>query len=140
METVLSNEVIAEYLGNHQRRRAFLRFCDLDLLHAIVNESKAVIEAKEEEELARMALEEEKQRLIADATSKLRQLGVTPQEILEAYNPKPANKSGVKKTAYKHPITGVVTFWARRGRPPKELEDLVEKYGKAGLEQFALKE
>jgi len=154
METVLSNEVIADYLSNHQRRRAFLRFCGLDLLRSFHSESKAIIDAKEEEELARMALEEEKSKAIAAATEQLIALGVTPQEVLNALSSKPpakrnrgtkgngskgSTKNPVKKTAYRHPDTGHVIYWARRGQPPKELEDLVQKYGKEGLEQFIVK-
>ncbi|QYK83528.1 hypothetical protein IBG34_23320 (plasmid) [Aeromonas media] len=94
METVLSNEVIAEYLSTHQRRRAFLRFCSLDLLRVIVTESKAIIDAKEEEELAKMAQEEERQRAIDAATEQLRELGITPEEILQALTSKAAPKGG----------------------------------------------
>lgn len=139
METVLSNDSIAEYLTNHQRRRAFLRFCHIDLLRAIVNESKTVIDAKEEEELARMQREEEKQKAIAEATDRLRELGVTPQELQQAFVP-PAAKGGVKKTGYRRPDNGKVVYWSHRGRPPKDLEDLVAQYGKDGIKQFAVSE
>ncbi|HDX9006526.1 TPA: hypothetical protein RQO57_003591 [Aeromonas dhakensis] len=142
METVLSNELISEYLANHQRRRAFLRYCNLDVLRQLVADTQVIIDAKEEEELARMEVEEKKKNAIAGATRELLELGVTPEELVEALScskvGSPASK--IKQTAFKRPDTGEIVRWSRRGQVPKALRDLYEIHGRHGLEQFIVEE
>lgn len=141
METVLSNEAISDYLTNHQRRRALLRHCNLDLLRQLAADAQVIIDAKEEEELARMEQEEKKKKAIDEATRELLELGVTPEELLDALS---GNKAGsttskTKQTAFKRPDTGEIVFWARRGKVPKALRDLYEIHGRSGLDQFIVK-
>lgn len=142
METVLSNEAISEYLANHQRRRAFLRHCNLDSLRQLVADTQVIIDAKEEEELARMEQEEKKKKAIDDATRELMQLGVTPEEVFEALsgNKPSATTSKIKQTAFKRPDNGKIVYWSRRGQVPKALRDLYEIHGRSGLDQFIVKE
>lgn len=141
MKTVLSIETIAEYLSNHQRRRAFLRSCNVELLNAFLSETKMTLEAKEEEELRRMEEEENKKIAITKAIEHLKALGISPEDLMDGLGVKqPPAKSSVKRTAYRHPETGEIIHWARRGGVPKALKGLIEKYGKDGLEQFAIKD
>lgn len=125
---VLNIETITQYLSNPPRRKAFLKALDKGLLAALNRDcGKRLEELKVEEAKAR---EEQKlrQKVVAEIMAKMKESGITPEDLIEKPTPTVGERAHVRKSKFKLP-DGRIVEWSRRGVPIKELAPFVEQYG-----------
>lgn len=141
-KTRLEFKDIIESLSHHTRRRAFLATCESSFLTSLIDECKALIAQREQEEKERQQAIQKQLETIEAVKSLLAESGVPIEAFLEsvAAKSKAQTPARVIRRGYKLPESDAILYWSGRGRMPVPLKKHIDMYGKDSLKDLLVSE